>query len=255
MGDAADLPPTVIAEFDDPRLAAIYDAVNTHDPDEQPAFVRRVLGDATEATIVDLGCGTGLIARELARQGHRVIGVDPSAAMIAVARRGRDADRVTWIVGDVSAIGTPRADLAIMTSHVAQFFVSDDSWAHALSELHDSLRPGGRIAFETRDPRAHEWDRWTPEHRVEVDDAAAGPIETWSDAKPMVAGVVEYANHFRFLRTGEELVSTARLRFRTLDDLERSLTAAGLTIDRVDGGWDGRPVSDHTPELIVVASR
>lgn len=245
----------MIAEFDDPRLAAVYDTVNGHDPDEQPAFVRRVVGDDGVSTIIDLGCGTGLITRELAALGHRMIGVDPSAAMIAVARRGRHADRVRWIVGDARSVRSACADLAIMTSHVAQFFVSDDSWSRALTTLHEALRPGGRIAFESRDPRARAWERWTPAHRIVVDDPAAGPIETWSDAAPMVAGVVDYANHYRFLRTGEELVSPARLRFRTSAELERSLTRTGFTIERLDGAWDGRPVGDDTPELIVVASR
>lgn len=246
-----------IAEFRDPRLTAIYETVNTHDPDEQPRFVRSLvdrLGDEP-ATIVDFGCGTGLITRALAGQGHRVIGVDPSAEMIAVGRTREFGERVRWIVGEVDAVGTPDADLAIMTSHVAQFFVSDEAWAGALAAVHRSLRPGGLLGFESRNPGAREWERWTPEHVTTVVDSIVGPIDWWADVHDVADGVVRCSIHYRFGATGDELVSHAALRFRTRDELTDSLERAGFTIERVDGWWDGRPADATAPEHIVVARR
>ena len=49
--------------------------------------------------IVDLGCGTGLITCDLARRGYRMIGVDPSAGMVALARQRAGGEQVRWIVG------------------------------------------------------------------------------------------------------------------------------------------------------------
>jgi len=247
-----------IAEFDDPRLAAIYDTVNTHDPDEQPRFVRRLAAEIQPGrggTIVDLGCGAGLITRALAALGHRVIGVDPSREMIGVARASPFGDRVQWIVGGADQIGTPGADLAIMTSHVAQFFITDDGWERALAALHAALRDGGRLGFESRNPGARAWERWTADHVTSVVDPVAGAIDWWTEVHDVCDGIVRYANHYRFAATGEELVSEARLRFRTLDELTRSLTEAGFTIERVDGDWHGRPVDATSPEHIMVARR
>ena len=61
-------------------------------------------------------------------------------------------------------------DAALLTSHVAQFFVGDDEWSSALRALRRSLLPGGRLIFESRDPVYREWERWNPtdSHRVIV---------------------------------------------------------------------------------------
>ena len=124
------MPP--IAEFIDPRLVAIYDTVNSYAADAQPGFYLQLAAELGAVSIVDLGCGTGLITCELARHGFRMIGVDPSPAMVNIARHRPDGNRVHWIDGDASALGTPGADLAIMSGHVAQFFVSDESWQATL---------------------------------------------------------------------------------------------------------------------------
>jgi hypothetical protein len=66
---------------------------------------------------------------------------------------------------------------------------------------------------------------------------------------------VESEIHYRFAPGGEKLVSTNELRFRTRDELTRSLTDAGFSIEHVLGDWDGQPVEAESPELIFVASR
>src|SRR5262245_13391441 len=89
----------------DPRLVELYDIENTRGADTD--FYLGLAADLNAHTILDLGCGTGLLTRELARDGHVVIGVDPAAAMLAYARRQPRADRVQWVEGDSSALGTP----------------------------------------------------------------------------------------------------------------------------------------------------
>ncbi|MGH9014393.1 MAG: class I SAM-dependent methyltransferase [Acidimicrobiia bacterium] len=164
------------------------------------------------ASIVDLGCGTGLITCELARQGYRLTGVDPAPAMLDIARHRPHGDRVHWIDGDASRLGTPDADLAIMTGHVAQFFLTDESWHAALTGLRAALRPGGRLAFESRNPGAREWEGWTRDARWSADDPTAGRVDTWSEVHEVRDGIVSYTNHYAFAATGEELVSPNRLR-------------------------------------------
>jgi len=246
-----------IAEFDDPRLAAIYDTVNTHEPGEQPRFVLDLVArlGIDRATIVDIGCGTGLITRDLARRGHDVIGVDPSAEMIAVGRARPFGDQVRWIVGAVADVGAVDADLAIMTSHVAQFFVDDGAWDRALGAAHRALRPGGVLGFESRNPGDRAWERWTPAEVTAVVDPVAGPIDWWTEVHDVRDGVVRFANHYRFEATGEVLVSEAALRFRTRDELTSSLDRAGFDIERIDGDWSGGPADETSPEHVVVARR
>ena len=66
-------------------------------------------------------------------------------------------------------------------------------------------------------------------------------------------GVVSYTTHYRFVRSDTELVSQIRLRFRTEDELRRSLGTAGFRIHQIYGDWDRDPATDSAPELIVVA--
>jgi SAM-dependent methyltransferase len=245
----------LIAEFHDPRLVAIYDTINAYGPGEQPDFYAHLAADIGAHTIIDLGCGTGLLTRALAGRGYAVTGADPSAAMLAVARRGRHGDRIQWIHGDPTAVPAGDADLALMSGHVAQFFVTDDAWGAALTALHAALRPGGTLAFESRNPDNREWERWTRAETRTADDANAGPIETWSEVVDINDGVVSYENHYVFTATGEDLVSSARLRFRTLAELIDSLATAGFSVEHVYGTWASGPVAPENPELIVVARR
>ena len=162
--------------------------------------------------------------------------------------------QVRWIVGGTDALDVTGADLAIMTSHVAQFFVDDDEWARALEAIHRSLRVGGRLGFESRNPGGREWERWTPEHVTSVVDPVAGPIDTWTEVHDVRDDVVTFTNRYRFA-DGDELTSDARLRFRTCAELTASLQGAGFEVERIDGWWDGRPADATAPEHIVVARR
>jgi SAM-dependent methyltransferase len=205
--------------------------------------------------IADVGCGTGVITCELAGKGYRMIGVDPAPAMLNVARQRPYGDRVRWIEGDVGRLGAPDADLAIMTGHVAQFFLSDESWHAALVALRAALRPGGRLAFESRNPAAREWESWTRDVRRTADDPVAGRVDTWCEVHDVRDGIVSCTNHYAFASTGEELVSPNRLRFRSEDELTQSLADAGFAVERVYGDWDYRRASPMARELIVVAAR
>ncbi len=242
-------------EFTDPRLVAVYETVNAYEPGTQPDFYLGLAAEVGARSVVDLGCGTGLITRELAQRGYQVTGVDSAPAMVEVARSRPGGERVRWVVGDAGRLGDAGADLAIMSGHVAQFFVRDDEWAAALTALRRALRPGGHLTFESRDPRAREWERWTADARRTYDDPAAGPVEVWAEVSDVRDGVVSYDNHYAFLATGEEVVSPTRLRFRTREELTRTLADTGFAVEEVYGGWDRRPPGPGTGELVVVAVR
>jgi SAM-dependent methyltransferase len=246
---------TSIAEFTDPRLVAVYDSVNQYGPGTQPDFVQRVAAEVGASTILDVGCGTGLITCALARVGYSMTGLEPSPLMLDVARSKLVSDRVRWILGDVSAIPAGPFDLAIMTGHVAQFFLSGESWRNALAAVRRSLRHGGWLAFESRNPDAGEWKRWAGSARRSVHVPRVGPIETWTEVDAVGEGVVSCTNHYLFTETGEHLLSPLRLRFRTAEELDGSLVDAGFTVEHVYGDWDRCPAAPTAPELIVVARR
>jgi SAM-dependent methyltransferase len=243
-----------IPEFTDPRQVAIYDAVNSYEPGTQPDFYLGVAEEVGADLVIDLGCGTGIITLQFARRGYRMIGVDPSAVMLEVALQKPGADGVQWTQGGAGQLGTPGADLAIMSGHVAQFILKDADWVEALTGLRQALRPGGYLAFESRNPRAQEWKRWTGSKRM-IPDSIYGPIEAWTEVTEVEGDVVYAVGHRRLVSSNEELVSPFTLRFRSEELLRRSLASAGFSVQSVCGDWDRRPSGPGERELIVIARR
>ena len=79
-------------------------------------------------------------------------------------------------------------------------------------------------------------------------------MEQSIEVADVAGGTVSHAIHYRF-STGEEIVSTATLRFRTADELRTSLAGAGFTVERIFGGWEREPVGDGDGELLAIARR
>ncbi len=241
-------------EFTDPRQVAIYDAVNSYEPGTQPDFYLGVAEEVSAETVVDLGCGTGIITLEFARRGYRMIGVDPSPVMLEMALQKPGAEGVQWVQGEAGQLGTTRADLVIMSGHVAQFILKDGDWLEALAGVKEALRPRGYLAFESRDPRAREWERWTGSRRV-IPDSPYGRIESWTEVVNVEGEVVYAVGHRRLLQHNEDMVSPFALRFRSEELLRQSLTSSGFSIEQVFGDWDRRPSGQGQRELIVIAKK
>ncbi len=240
-------------EFRDPRLVAVYDADFGWSREDE--FFLAVVGETPGARVLDLGCGTGRLTLGLAAAGHRVTGVDPARASLDAARAKPGADRVTWIEGTAATLPEEAFDVALMTSHVAQFLVDDDEWRAALAGLRGALVPGGRLVFDTRDPRAREWEAWNPRdtrHAVALPDGSS--VEVWTEVTAERAGVVDYAM-CHLLPGGEEVRGEARMRFRSEEEVRGALRDAGLAVEHVFGGWRREPVGAGDGELLVLARR
>lgn len=243
-----------IPEFTDPRQVLIYDALNAYEPGTQPDFYVGVAQEAGAETIIDLGCGTGIVTLELASRGYRMIGVDPSLVMLDAARQKSGADDVQWIHGDAGQLGNLCVELVIMSGHVAQFILSDGDWLESLAGIRSALGFGGHLAFESRDPRFQEWNRWTGRKRI-IADSPYGRIESWTEVTDVDGDIVYAVGHRRLLEGNQELASPFALRFRSEELLSQSLTSSGFSVEHVFGDWDRRPPGEGERELIVVAKK
>ena len=237
----------------DPRLVALYDIENASRDDTD--FYLSLADELEAHRVVDLGCGTGVLARELAATGKQVVGVDPAPAMLAVARQGPGADRVQWVDGDVHGLRLRDVDLVVMTGNVAQVFLEDAEWLSTLSAIHTALRPGGHLAFESRNPLDRAWERWNRDTTHERLDSPNGPMETWLEVVGVSNGGVQLEGHNVFLSTGEVLVVEDELRFRSFEEIAGSLTESGFTIENVYGDWEKGPFLETSLGMIFVACR
>jgi SAM-dependent methyltransferase len=237
------------AIFSDPRLVAVYD---TFDGDRADLALYLALVEEYGArAVLDVGCGTGSLACLLAGRGVQVVGVDPAAASLDVARRKPRADGVRWVLGDAGSLPPLQVDLATMTGNVAQVFLTDEEWAATLGAVRAALRPGGRLVFESRRPERQAWREWTRERswtRAVV--PGVGPVETWVEVTAVRDGLVSFRTGFVFEDDGAELTSHSTLRFRSREELEDSLAAAGFSVEDVRDAPD-RPGR----EFVFVARR
>lgn len=100
--------------------------------------------------VLDLACGTGVVARVAAQRvgaSGRVTGLDLNAGMIAVARSlpAPAGAAVTWIERSAQDTGLPDASFdAVLCQQGLQFFPDKPA---ALREAHRVLAPGGRVAM------------------------------------------------------------------------------------------------------------
>lgn len=220
------------AHYEDPRLAQTYDHF---DPDRSDLDVYAALVDELGArSVLDVGCGTGSFACLLAQRGLEVVGLDPAAASLQVARTKPGADRVHWVNGDTTAVPPLRVDMATMTGNVAQVFVTDDDWMMTLMAIRQALRPGGRLVFESRMPDDQAWRRWTPrESHTRADIKDVGIVDSWVDVTGIQGPLVSFRSTFVFESDGAVVTSDSTLKFRTRNELANSLSEAGLTVQEV----------------------
>lgn len=239
--------------YTDPRLVALYDRDNPRGDDTN--FYLRLADDLNARIILDLGCGTGLLTRAFATNGREVRGIDPASAMLAWARQQPGAEHVQWIEGDASMLGTPNADLAVMTGNVAQVFLNDEVWATTLKDLYAALRPGGYLAFESRNPEVREWESWRPDTTYEEIDTPFGRLTCWLDEAVAEHGQVHFTAHNVFADIEEDMVVDSTLRFRSRVEIAQSLVQAGFTVAHEYGNWHGEMLTPTSQVMIFVASR
>ena len=98
----------------------------------------------SDASVLEIGCGTGVVTEYLARSGASITGIDLSPHLLGKALDRKVSDRVTFRVGNAEALDFPDSSFdAVVGSSVLHHLDLD----RALDEIRRVLRPGGRMAF------------------------------------------------------------------------------------------------------------
>jgi SAM-dependent methyltransferase len=162
---------------------------------------RRLITELTDAgcragTVVDLGCGTGILAGHLVNAGYRVIGIDVSEAMVARARAAvPDAE---FRIGSFVSTDLPACVAVTAVGEVLNYGFDaandHDARVRLFERVHHALVPGGLLMFDIAGP-----DRTQP-HRT----FAEGPdwavlVET--DLDPATGVLTRKITSFRQLDT------------------------------------------------------
>jgi ubiquinone/menaquinone biosynthesis C-methylase UbiE len=136
------------------EIAPRYDALrplSTGDRARLEAMLREADLQA-EDLVVEVGCGTGRLTLPLAAVSPaRVMGVDPEARMLDVARSKDAARRVEWVRGSAYRLPVGDGEAALVSMVMVVHLLRQR--VRAFSEARRVLRPGGRLSVWTFTPR------------------------------------------------------------------------------------------------------
>ncbi len=135
-----------------------------------------LLGPIEGAAIIDVGCGPGIYARDLALRGARVTAMDSAPAMLAAASAEADAVGVSIELAEGDASALPFPDGAFDAAVLVQVIEYVPDAVGALREIARVLRPGGRVLICDTDWSTASWG-------IGDADLAGRVREAWCDTK------------------------------------------------------------------------
>lgn len=107
------------------------------------------LGDVAGLDVVELGCGTAYVSAWLTKRGARVVGVDPTPAQLATARRMMRETGIEFQLVEAPGESVPLPDASFdlaLSEYGACLWADPYQWIPEAARL---LRPGGRLIFLT----------------------------------------------------------------------------------------------------------
>jgi SAM-dependent methyltransferase len=125
------------------------------------ALLRRA--GISDGLVVDLGCGSGIWARELLRAGYQVLGVDISPAMTSLARKNAPSAR--FVTASFLDVKLPACVAVTAVGECFNYAFDQSNGLRRLQQLfrkvHDALMPGGMFVFDVAVPQEAPTNRRT----------------------------------------------------------------------------------------------
>lgn len=217
--------------------------------------VERFLSLEPRSRVLDLACGAGRQTLEIARRGHRVLGIDSSEGALAEARQAARAEKLNVHFLKADARNIPyRADFDAVTVLFGAFgyLPGERDDLKVLASVQKALKPGGKLLLDLlnkewlmRHFEPHIWEPGEDGKGAVVLDQISYNFESGRlDNRRTIVGA-----------DGTRTPSFVSIRIHTLTEVKTLLAAAGLDYRQSFGGFDGSAYGMDSPRLIVLAER
>jgi SAM-dependent methyltransferase len=186
-----------------------------------------------QGTVVDLGCGSGILAEAVSAAGYDVLGIDISAAMIEIAR-GR-VPKARFLCASLLAAEIPPCVGVTATGEAVNYLFDTTNTGAALADLfqraNNALMPGGLFLFDAAEP-ARRYA--SPPQRFTLTPDWATLVEVNNDPDPTVLArqITTFRKDGETYRRQEEF---HRQRLYTRSQLAGSLRGAGFRVHFLKG--------------------
>jgi SAM-dependent methyltransferase len=215
-------------------------------------FIERALALEPSSRLLDVGCGFGRHAIPLALRGHRVTGVDRSAALLGAAgtiseKLGAEVD---WRPGDMRDLGGLGPFDACLCLYTAFGYFSDAENARVLAGLRERLVPDGLLLLHLDNPLALLPDL----PREDWSEAPRG-VRRERHAYDALSGRLVSQRRL-LLGPGRQLVlPESSVRLYAPHELRALLVASGFAVEQVHGDLEGAPVQWQRSRMLCWVAR
>ena len=223
------------------------------------AFYRE-LAQQGGGPVLELGCGTGRVLLEIAKDGFPCTGLDASQHMLGRLRAKSTFPNLRLVHAPMQAFDLPGERFGLIFSAFRAFqhlYTVEDQLA-CLDCARRHLAPGGRVAFDVFAPRAARMALAEEPEAVDLRFELDG--EQVARYAQVTRDYVEQILHvrFRYERSREGRVvgsehASFRMRWFWRYELEHLLARAGFSQVEIFGDFERRPVAADCPAFVVVA--
>lgn len=214
-------------------------------------------------TVLDVACGSGLLARRLAKAGYEVVGIDLEADMISQAREQAEAEQVQveFIQGDMRKLldllkepnGTiSQFDAVTCVGNSLAHVLTQDEMQSVLQQLYAVSRPGGIAIIQIVN-----FDRILALGPTDLPDIVRKDkgFAFYRKYIPVDDGRVMFRSKLVLLDNGESFVNEITLRAIQKAELESTLQDIGYGNLLFFGGFTGAPYQHDSYATVVVAQK
>jgi SAM-dependent methyltransferase len=200
-----------------------------------------------QARILDLACGTGVLAIELAKIGHQVHGIDISPQMIEKAQsKSLGLSNVTFQVMDMRSLALEgKFDLCMCTFDSINYLLEIDDLKEVFCRIAGALKQFGLFIFDSNTDRLYR-NRHKGIHHHKLGGVSFVQKCIYDPSKKKAQTVFEFS---------DGATEVHRQRPYGLTQLKLLLVDAGMRVVETFGDFDKRPYDSETERLFCIAEK
>ncbi len=235
-------------------IAEAYEAIFPVNP-EQVNFVASATQASGNLAILDVGCGTGQLAQALARQGHRVTGIDLNPEMVARAVAGNTHDSVNYYVQNMLELDArfqPQSFDAVLCFGNTLVHLPDiDAVSVFARQAFQVLKPGGRLLLQLIN-----YDRILNRHingLPTIDNTEIEFVRKYEYLKKQHR--IDFRTRLTIKASGKVIENSQLLLPLKKEELMEQISAAGFVKLKAYGGFKRQEWSEDAQPLVLEAER
>ena len=194
---------------------------------------------------LDLGCGTGSMALQLAKRGYDTIGVDGSADMLSEARYTYDSEGILYLCQDMRELDLYGSiDSVVCATDSLNYLTKTEDLAKTLSLVHNYLIPDGIFIFDVNTGKKFKEVYGNESYVFDDGDVFC----TWQNDFNPKSGICDFLLTF-FCREKNGLwqryEESQREKYYSTAVLKKLLTTEGFEILGVYSDFEGTPATEE----------